>query len=259
MLGYDVFAANLQRYYLPYAVDRAVERRVEFAIDTGIFADNRMKLVVLGMIEKLQKLSLLCGRRIWQYRCRNPDRRCNDLGFLQAVTRRAVRRTVHSAFCTIHRIVVIKAADRDTRRSTSRWKNRMIRQMSGIADGTDDGDSLSGAAFDSLRKRIVEIALFIVAARRYIDHADPEFFAICQNPFKTFLNILLGDTPGAGELYENDVGVLCDTAIKSIGKRSVSGRDDRCHHAVPACDIGLEKRSEFAVGLEQIAVADDAV
>ena len=135
----------------------------------------------------------------------------------------------------------------------------MIRQMSGIADRTNDRDPCSGAFFDRLRKRVVQIALLVIAARRNIDDAYVVFFAVLKHPFEAVLNISLGDPARSREFDQHDIGIRRDAAIKSVRKRTVSRGDDRSHHPVPACDVGLKQRAEIAVCVDQIAVGDDAV
>ena len=148
MASDDILTPKLEHYYLANAVNGPVERRIKLGVDTGICANDVVKIRVHALIQLLQKLRLLRSRGVREDRCRDPDRWGDHFGFLEAVDGRAVRRTIHSALCAIDRVVIVKPANRDTRRRARRREHRMSWKMTGVSDGTYDRDSGGSAKLD---------------------------------------------------------------------------------------------------------------
>ena len=92
----------------------------------------------------------------------------------------------------------------------------MIRQMSRVADRAYDRDPGGSAEFYSFRQRVVEIALFIIAACGNVHDANIVFLSIRKHPLESLLNIFFGYPTGAGELYQNDIRIGRKAAIESI-------------------------------------------
>ena len=71
-------------------MNRTIEGGLKFGVNPTIFADYFVEMSIVTFVELFEKLGLACSGRVRQDRRRDPDRRCNNLRFLQAVDRRAV-------------------------------------------------------------------------------------------------------------------------------------------------------------------------
>src|SRR5687768_2363055 len=119
----------------------------------------------------------------------------------------------------------------------------MIWQMAGVPCRADHNYTGGRTFLDKLCKRIVQITLLLVTARRNVDYVDAEFLTIVEHPLQAFLDILLGYPSRTGQFNEHHIRIRSNAAIKPVRERTVTRGHDRRHHAMPTGDVRLEQRT----------------
>src|SRR5437764_8340585 len=109
----------------------------------------------------------------------------------------------------------------------------MSRNMPGVSNSANYGDSGARTALDNLRKRIGEITFIKIAAGGNVYDANRMFFRMIEHPFKSTLNLIFADAPGATDFNEHEICVGRYAAIKTFTRSAVTRCDYRSHHAMP--------------------------
>src|SRR5687767_727649 len=135
----------------------------------------------------------------------------------------------------------------------------MSRRHSSITYGTNHDQSLAYRAFNSLTKRTGQIRFFKISSGGNVYDSNAKLFPMFEYPSQSTVNVFIRNVSPFADLYEDQIRLGSETAIKTFRQVTISCRDHRSHHSMPAGNVSCLQRGWIFGCIEDAVVSKDAI